>query len=67
MPVLGVADGKWLLGGPMKPMAKPGGHGAIWKLMRDEGVFEWLKGQVRLRGDLDFRCRSVCAVCFTLG
>jgi UDP-N-acetylglucosamine pyrophosphorylase len=24
-------------------MMKPGGHGAIWKLMRDEGVFDWLR------------------------
>lgn len=23
-------------------MMKPGGHGAIWKLMWDEGVFSWL-------------------------
>jgi hypothetical protein len=26
-----------------KPVLKPGGHGAIWKLARDEGVFDWLK------------------------
>lgn len=26
-------------------MMKPGGHGAIWKLMWDEGVFDWLQGQ----------------------
>jgi hypothetical protein len=25
-------------------MMKPGGHGAIWKLMHDEGVFDWLQG-----------------------
>lgn len=24
-------------------MMKPGGHGAIWKLMHDEGVFDWLQ------------------------
>jgi UDP-N-acetylglucosamine pyrophosphorylase len=24
-------------------MMKPGGHGAIWKLMHDEGVFDWLR------------------------
>lgn len=23
-------------------MLKPGGHGAIWKLMHDQGVFDWL-------------------------
>lgn len=24
---------------------KPGGHGALWKLMRDQGAFAWLKKQ----------------------
>lgn len=37
-------DGKWLLDSPLTPMAKPGGHGAIWKLMLDHGVFDWLAG-----------------------
>ena len=46
MPVISVEDGQWLLSGPMTPMAKPGGHGAIWKLMRDEGIFAWLQQQV---------------------
>ncbi|PNH08896.1 hypothetical protein TSOC_004536 [Tetrabaena socialis] len=32
----------WLLSRPLGPMMKPGGHGAIWKLMWDEGVFDWL-------------------------
>jgi len=35
--------GNWHLSGPLKPVLKPGGHGAIWKLARDEGVFDWLK------------------------
>ena len=26
---------------------RPGGHGVIWKLMWDEGVFEWLKKRNR--------------------
>lgn len=43
VPVLEISGGKWLLSSPMRPMAKPGGHGAIWKLMYDEGVFDWLK------------------------
>ncbi|GLI61415.1 hypothetical protein VaNZ11_003610 [Volvox africanus] len=42
VPVVGVEDGRWLLSRPMGPMMKPGGHGAIWKLMWDEGVFDWL-------------------------
>ena len=36
--------GDWCCAAPLKPVFKPGGHGAIWKLARDEGVFEWLAG-----------------------
>ncbi|GFH06732.1 uncharacterized protein HaLaN_01411, partial [Haematococcus lacustris] len=46
VPVLGIADGRWLLSGVLQPMSKPGGHGAIWKLMQDEGVFDWMAQQV---------------------
>ncbi|MEW5314809.1 MAG: hypothetical protein WDW38_006278 [Sanguina aurantia] len=42
VPVISVTDGLWLLDTPLHPTLKPGGHGAIWKLMWDEGVFEWL-------------------------
>lgn len=42
MPVVGAAAGRWPLAGPLAPMMKPGGHGAIWKLMLDQGVFAWL-------------------------
>ena len=38
VPVISVEGGEWLLDAQLKPMMKPGGHGAIWKLMRDEGV-----------------------------
>jgi hypothetical protein len=37
-------QGNWHQAGPLNPILKPGGHGAIWKLARDEGVFSWLKG-----------------------
>ncbi|OGN58832.1 MAG: hypothetical protein A3C42_06240, partial [Chlamydiae bacterium RIFCSPHIGHO2_02_FULL_45_9] len=37
-------SGNWCLKGPLAPLLKPGGHGAIWKLAKDEGVFDWLKG-----------------------
>ena len=46
MPVMNVESGEWLLSDQLQPMTKPGGHGAIWKLMKDEGVFAWLKQQV---------------------
>ena len=42
VPVISSQDGRWLLPQPGMPMLKPGGHGVIWKLMQDEGVFQWL-------------------------
>lgn len=42
VPVVAAEDGRWLLSSPLKPMMKPGGHGVIWKLMWDQGVFDWL-------------------------
>jgi len=39
--------GDWCLLGPLKPVLKPGGHGAIWKLARDGGIFDWLERQGR--------------------
>jgi len=47
VPVLDASDGTWLLSGPCAPAMKPGGHGAIWKLLRDEGVFSWLEQKGR--------------------
>jgi hypothetical protein len=26
---------------PFAPVRKPGGHGVIWKLAYDKGIFEW--------------------------
>ena len=37
--------GDWHLLGPSKLLLKPGGHGALWKLARDEGVFDWFRAQ----------------------
>jgi UTP---glucose-1-phosphate uridylyltransferase len=44
-PLVPVVDsqGDWVLCGPGKPLVKPGGHGVIWKLAKDAGVFHWLK------------------------
>ena len=38
-------DGKWVLTGPGRLLLKPGGHGVVWKLARDLGVFTWLQEQ----------------------
>ena len=45
VPVIEASTGLWVLPEPLKPSFKPGGHGAIWKLMWDKGVFAWLKDQ----------------------
>ena len=42
VPLVGAANGKWLVPQGLAPILKPGGHGAIWKLMLDEGVFSWM-------------------------
>ncbi|KAM0888165.1 hypothetical protein ACQ4PT_028518 [Festuca glaucescens] len=42
VPVVNAEDGDWLIGKSLLPVGKPGGHGAIWKLACDRGVFEWL-------------------------
>jgi hypothetical protein len=40
-------EGSWIVEGNLQPLFKPGGHGVIWKLARDEGVFDWLFSQKR--------------------
>lgn len=40
-------EGNWCLSAPFELIMKPGGHGVMWKLARDEGVFEWLQSQGR--------------------
>lgn len=37
------SSGNWCVLAPLKPLFKPGGHGVIWKLARDGGIFTWLK------------------------
>ena len=36
-------SGNWCLKGTLKLLMKPGGHGVIWKVAKDEGVFDWLE------------------------
>jgi UTP---glucose-1-phosphate uridylyltransferase len=40
-------EGEWHLQGPMQLLLKPGGHGVIWRLAREEGIFEWFFAQGR--------------------
>ncbi|MBS0619880.1 MAG: UTP--glucose-1-phosphate uridylyltransferase [Verrucomicrobia bacterium] len=43
-------NGVWCTVAPMKLLMKPGGHGVIWKVAEDAGVFVWLlkRGQRKL-------------------
>lgn len=36
-------QGQWILKGPVELVLKPGGHGVIWKLAKDKGVFAWMQ------------------------
>jgi len=36
-------DGNWVFSDDLRPVMKPGGHGAIWKLALEEGIFSWFK------------------------
>ena len=38
-------EGNWCLQKPLKLLLKPGGHGMLWKLLRQSGIFDWLKQQ----------------------
>ncbi|XP_010554677.1 PREDICTED: UTP--glucose-1-phosphate uridylyltransferase 3, chloroplastic [Tarenaya hassleriana] len=41
VPAVRADDGKWIISEPFVPVSKPGGHGVIWKLAYDKGVFDW--------------------------
>lgn len=36
-------DGNWCLSTPFNLCLKPGGHGVLWKLAKDKGVFTWFQ------------------------
>ncbi|XP_029129236.1 UTP--glucose-1-phosphate uridylyltransferase 3, chloroplastic isoform X2 [Cajanus cajan] len=45
--VVGAEEGQWLVTKPFSPLSKPGGHGVIWKLAHDKGIFKWFYCQGR--------------------
>lgn len=47
VPVVSAEDGQWLVTKPFSPLSKPGGHGVIWKLAHDKGIFKWFFCQGR--------------------
>ncbi|XP_031109281.1 UTP--glucose-1-phosphate uridylyltransferase 3, chloroplastic [Ipomoea triloba] len=48
VPAVSAKDGQWLASGPFLPVCKPGGHGVIWKLAYDKGVFQWFRDHGRI-------------------
>jgi len=40
-------EGDWAMQAPLKPILKPGGHGVIWKLAEDQGIFKWFESLQR--------------------
>lgn len=44
-PLVPVVDneGNWCMAAPLKPVMKPGGHGAIWQAAKEAGIFRWLE------------------------
>lgn len=41
VPTVSAEDGQWLVAKPFTPVCKPGGHGVLWKLAYDKGIFNW--------------------------
>lgn len=41
------SEGSWCLQNESRLKLKPGGHGVIWKLAKQEGVFDWFKERGR--------------------
>ena len=41
--------GQWCLQDSMELFLKPGGHGVIWRLAQEEGVFDWFFAQGRTK------------------
>lgn len=47
VPAIDAEDGRWIITAPLAPLCKPGGHGVIWKLAYDKGIFRWFKDHGR--------------------
>ncbi|KAL2248937.1 UNVERIFIED_CONTAM: UTP--glucose-1-phosphate uridylyltransferase 3, chloroplastic [Sesamum indicum] len=47
VPAVTAEDGQWVVTRPFEPVCKPGGHGVIWKLAHDKGVFKWFQSHGR--------------------
>ncbi|XP_057804639.1 UTP--glucose-1-phosphate uridylyltransferase 3, chloroplastic isoform X2 [Salvia miltiorrhiza] len=47
VPTIAAEDGHWIAKRPLEPVCKPGGHGVIWKLAHDKGIFKWFRSHAR--------------------
>lgn len=43
-------EGEWLVRSPLDLVTRPGGHGVLWKMMEEQGAFDWLERRGRSRG-----------------
>jgi len=43
VPLVAAGDGRWLSSGACVVERRPGGHGALWKVLSDGGAFSWLR------------------------
>lgn len=46
VPVITI-DGNWSMKAPLELTLKPGGHGLLWKLALEAGIFDWMESQNR--------------------
>ncbi|PIS00554.1 MAG: hypothetical protein COT84_07065 [Chlamydiae bacterium CG10_big_fil_rev_8_21_14_0_10_35_9] len=49
VPVIDIS-GNWIINSNKQVLMKPGGHGALWKLAKDQKVFQWMKSHKRKKG-----------------
>ncbi|XP_052198869.1 UTP--glucose-1-phosphate uridylyltransferase 3, chloroplastic [Diospyros lotus] len=66
VPTVSAEDGQWLVTRKFMPLCKPSGHGAIWKLAHDKGVFEWFYEHGRKGATVRQVSNVVAATDFTL-
>ncbi|KAJ4970072.1 hypothetical protein NE237_003171 [Protea cynaroides] len=66
VPAVSAEDGQWLLSKPFSPVCKPGGHGVIWKLACDKGIFQWFYDHGRRGATVRQVSNVVAATDFTL-
>lgn len=69
VPAISAEDGEWLVARPFSPVCKPGGHGVIWKLAYDKGIYQWFydhgrKGATVRQVRLDMSSMHVKSIIF---